>query len=161
MLDAAAGPAPPINLTSIDLERVRDAVQLALLAAATPALFTAADVDQATLVQTGSKAQLQLFFQQGATVDITAITSAINAAIASESLDVPPVVTSTGGSISVQIEDPAIALDGAGKEPDDTSPEKSSKISGGTAAGIVIPLLLVIGAIVWWFRCGPAVAAAR
>jgi hypothetical protein len=29
------------------------------------------------------------------------------------------------------------------------------------ATGIGIPLLLVIGAIVWWFRCGPAVAAAR
>ena len=157
MLDAAAGPTPPINLTSIDLVRLRDAIQLALLTAATPALFTIADVDEATLVQTGSKAQLQLVFKQGATVDVAAITLAINAAVASESLDVPPVVTSKGDSISVQIKDPAIALNGAGKEPDDTSSlDKSSTISGGTVGAIVLMLLLAIGAVLWWIRCDRA-----
>jgi hypothetical protein len=160
VLDAAAA---SINLTATDLELVREAIQLALLAAA-PTLFTAADVDQATLVQTGSKAaQLQLVFKQGATVDITAITSAINAAIESESLDVSPIVTSKGSSISVQFKDPAITdngLHGSGKEPDDASSDKSSKISGSTAAGIAIPLLLVMCAIIWWFRCSPAAVTA-
>jgi hypothetical protein len=39
--------------------------------------------------------------------------------------------------------------------------EESSGIAVGAVVGIAIPLVLVIGAIVWWFQCGPAAAVAR
>jgi hypothetical protein len=95
------------NLTSADLQLVKEAVQQALLAAA-PTLFAEANVDQVSLVQTGSTFQQLLLFKPGAPIDITAITSAINSAIKSGSLRLPPVASSNGGSVSVQIEGLAV-----------------------------------------------------
>jgi hypothetical protein len=136
------------KLTGTDRELVKAAILRALLAV-TPTLFTAAELDEATLVQTGSIFQLQLAFKSGAVIDST-VTSGIITAIKSGSLNVPPVLTSNGGSTSVQITDPAIeaTTDERGKGTD-TDPQPSTGLSGSAVAGIVTPLLLIIGALVW------------
>jgi hypothetical protein len=50
-----------------------------------------------------------------------------------------------------------VTADGTGKEPDDASPDKSSKISGGTVAAIVLVLLLVISAVLWYGQSQKAI----
>jgi hypothetical protein len=57
-------------------------------------------------------------------------------------------------------DDPTIAAADA-TDADDGASSENTGISIGTVAGIVAPLLLVMGVIVWWLKCGPAAAVAQ